>query len=110
MAIDTAEKRRSAASVMYAGSVPGVTPNASKDAEWRQQAAWSYSGIATTVVATLSAPSRLVATMPGRTNIATHTNRITQADMPTRNNTLTLSASQTTATHPTRTNVSTCHD
>ena len=25
---------------------PGVTPNGSKDQEWRQQAGWGYSGIA----------------------------------------------------------------
>jgi hypothetical protein len=42
MAIDTAEKRRSAASFRR---LPGVTPNAGKDQEWRQQAARRYSGI-----------------------------------------------------------------
>ena len=41
----TAEKRRSAAGVAFLPLGPGVTPNASKDQEWRQQAAWSYSGI-----------------------------------------------------------------
>ena len=40
--IDTAEKRRSAAGFRR---LPGVTPNASKDQEWRQQAARRYSGI-----------------------------------------------------------------
>jgi len=47
MAIDSAEKRKSAAgtSFGYAGLLPGVTPNSSKGQEWRQQAAWSYSGI-----------------------------------------------------------------
>ena len=46
MAIDTAEKRRSAAGVGVPGIVgPGVTPNSSKDIEWRVQAGWSYSGI-----------------------------------------------------------------
>lgn len=45
MAIDSAEKRRSAAGVPFLPLGPGVTPNASKDAEWRQQVAWSYSGI-----------------------------------------------------------------
>jgi len=44
MAIDDAEKRRSAAHVGRP-SVPGVTPNAAKDQEWRQQAGRSYSGI-----------------------------------------------------------------
>ena len=46
MAIDTAEKRRSAAGVGFLPLTPGVTPNAAKDVEWRQQSAWSYSGIA----------------------------------------------------------------
>ncbi len=46
MAIDTAEKRRSAAGVGFWVVGPGVTPNASQDAEWRQQAGWGYSGIA----------------------------------------------------------------
>ncbi len=46
MAIDNAEKRRSAAGVGFFIVGPGVTPNASKDAEWRLQAGWGYSGIA----------------------------------------------------------------
>ena len=45
MAIDTAEKRRSAGGVHYLPLGPGVTPNVSKDSEWRQQAGWGYSGI-----------------------------------------------------------------
>lgn len=45
MAIDNAEKRRSAAGVAFLPVGPGVTPNVLKDAEWRQQSAWSYSGI-----------------------------------------------------------------
>jgi hypothetical protein len=51
--MNTAEKRRSAASFRR---LPGVTPNASKDQEWRQQALRSYSGIlagAAQVTATL---------------------------------------------------------
>jgi hypothetical protein len=40
--MNTAEKRRSAASFRR---LPGVTPNVSKDQEWRQQARRSYSGI-----------------------------------------------------------------
>lgn len=45
MAIDTAEKRRGVAG-LYTGFYPvAVTPNASKDIEWRQQAGWGYSGI-----------------------------------------------------------------
>jgi len=45
MTIDTAEKRKSAASVGHVSTMPSVTPNASADSEWRQQSAWSYSGI-----------------------------------------------------------------
>lgn len=45
MAIDTAEKRRSVAGIPFFIFL-GVTPNVAKDAEWRQQAGWGYSGIA----------------------------------------------------------------
>ena len=45
MAIDTAEKRRSAAHAGKKFVGKGVTPNADKDIEWRQQAGWGYSGI-----------------------------------------------------------------
>ncbi|MCK5613527.1 hypothetical protein KAR91_67275 [Candidatus Pacearchaeota archaeon] len=44
MAIDTAEKRRSVSGVHWAVA-PGVTPESAKDAEWRSEAAYSYSGI-----------------------------------------------------------------
>ena len=44
MAIGTAEKRKSISGIWVL--IPGVTPNALKDAEWRQQSAWGYSGIA----------------------------------------------------------------
>lgn len=43
MAIDTAEKRRSASGVKRLGA--RVTPNVTKDQEWRQQVGWVYSGI-----------------------------------------------------------------
>src|SRR5687767_15295032 len=43
MAIDTAEKRKSISGIPFL--IPGVTPNASKDQEWRQESGWSYSGI-----------------------------------------------------------------
>lgn len=46
MAIDTAEKRKAISGIGFPGLIPGVTPNAAKDAEWRQQAGWLYSGIA----------------------------------------------------------------
>ena len=45
MAIDTAEKRRSASGVGFFPLGPGVTPTVGKDQEWRQQSVWSYSGI-----------------------------------------------------------------
>lgn len=45
MAIDSAEKRKSLAGIITS-MPPGVTPNASKDAEWRQEAGWGYPGIA----------------------------------------------------------------
>lgn len=44
MAIDSAEKRRSISGVGFVPLIPGVTPNSAKDAEWRAQSAWSYSG------------------------------------------------------------------
>lgn len=44
MAIDTAEKRRSITGIPFL-IIPGVTPNVSKDQEWRQESGWSYSGI-----------------------------------------------------------------
>ena len=44
MAIDSAEKRRSISGIQHF-LIPGVTPNASKDQEWRQESGWSYSGI-----------------------------------------------------------------
>lgn len=45
MAIDTAEKRKAISGIWFQ-SIPGVTPNAAKDAEWRQQSGRGYSGIA----------------------------------------------------------------
>lgn len=44
MAIDSAEKRLSISGIPI--FLPGVTPNASQDQEWRQEAGWSYLGIA----------------------------------------------------------------
>lgn len=46
MAIDDAEKRKSAAGIPFIPMGPNVTPNSSQDVQWRQQVAWSYSGIA----------------------------------------------------------------
>lgn len=45
MAIDTAEKRRAASVISFYPLGPGVTPNASKDQEWRQEAGYGYPGI-----------------------------------------------------------------
>lgn len=44
MAIDNAEKRKSASGIQTT-LISGVTNNSSKDAEWRQEAGWLYSGI-----------------------------------------------------------------
>lgn len=46
MAIDTAQKRRSISGIPML--IPGVTPTATPDAAWRQEAGWSYSGILAT--------------------------------------------------------------
>lgn len=49
MAIDNAEKRKSISGIWM--GLPGVTSNAAKDAEWRLQVGWSYSGITVDVSA-----------------------------------------------------------
>ena len=46
MAIDNAEKRASTVAINFIYGGPSVTPNSGKDAEWRQQVGYSYSGIA----------------------------------------------------------------
>ena len=59
MAIDTAEKRKSSARHGPMGMFgPGVTLNALKDAEWRRQVGWGYSGIAAATVIISNAPQR----------------------------------------------------
>ena len=60
MAIDSAEKRRSAGGSFLLPFMPSVTPNASKDDEWRQQAGWTYSGI----------PSGGISTTPWTTTVS----------------------------------------
>ena len=45
MAIDTREKRQSAFGVFHVKGIPSVTPNSSKDKEWRVEVFWDYSGI-----------------------------------------------------------------
>lgn len=52
MAIDSAEKRKSAYGTFDVRAIPSVTPNSGKDAEWRQQVQWGYSGIPVTVIVT----------------------------------------------------------
>lgn len=44
MAIDTAEKRKSLSGIQRS-LIPGVTPTAAKDQEWRQESGWGYPGI-----------------------------------------------------------------
>ena len=46
MAIDNAEKRRSISGIQHF-LIPGVTPNATPDMEWRQQVGFGYSGTGT---------------------------------------------------------------
>ena len=41
MALDSAEKRKAVSGILHT-FVVGVTPNAAKDAEWRQEAGWGY--------------------------------------------------------------------
>lgn len=53
MAIDTAEKRRSLSGIQTT-LLPGVTPNAGKDQEWRQESGWGYSGILASALTTFS--------------------------------------------------------
>lgn len=48
MAIDSAEKRKSISGIWM--GIPGVTPNSAKDSEWRQEAGWSYGGIAVVAI------------------------------------------------------------
>ncbi len=46
MAIDTVEKRTAVAALSLAHFFgPGVTPNSSKDVEWRQESGYGYPGI-----------------------------------------------------------------
>jgi hypothetical protein len=45
MAIDSAQKRASAAGVGFFVVGPGMTPDSTPDQFWRQTSAWSYGGI-----------------------------------------------------------------
>ena len=51
MAIDVAEKRRAISHIHLMAAGPGVTPNASKDLEWRQEAGYGYPSTAGVVAA-----------------------------------------------------------
>lgn len=44
MALNSRERRSSVVS-LYPGAPPSVTPIATPDQEWRQEAGWAYSGI-----------------------------------------------------------------
>lgn len=44
MAIDSREKRQSLSGIQHF-MIPGVTPNAAPDQEWRQESGWGYPGI-----------------------------------------------------------------
>ena len=44
MAINTAEERKSISGVNYIAG-PGVTPEGSQDAQWRQEVGYGYAGI-----------------------------------------------------------------
>ena len=48
MAIDNREKRQAVAALPHVIFAVNVTPNASQDIEWRQEAAWGYPGISPT--------------------------------------------------------------
>lgn len=45
MAITTVERRKNVSSIGQVFMISGVTPNANKDSEWRQQVGWGYGGI-----------------------------------------------------------------
>ncbi len=62
--INTAEKRKSVSGV-WLPLIPGVTPNSGKDVEWRWEAGWSYSGVATEVVAAGQPTMRRWGAIPG---------------------------------------------
>ena len=43
--LDSAEKRKAASGIHLYAAGPGVTPNATQDQEWRQEAGYGYPGI-----------------------------------------------------------------
>ena len=55
MAIDSAEKRRSILGLMIRVPGIGVTPDSSRDQEWRQEVAGLYSGILVSAPSVVSA-------------------------------------------------------
>ena len=76
MAIDSAEKRRSVSQILTGVFPPGVTPNASKDAEWRQQSGWGYSGIVAAEVV-IGLESNTIYTMSTSLDVFTNSNSST---------------------------------
>lgn len=91
MAIDTEEKRRSAAGVPFA-PLFGLTPNASKDAEWRQQVAWSYSGISLAPVPVTPDERKIAVKAESRTTSIVAESRTVKVATETR--TVTITANQ----------------
>jgi hypothetical protein len=67
MAVDSSEKRLSAAGVPFLPLGLGVTPDATPGIEWRFQVAWLYSGVAVVagglVCADVSLTPRVTATV-----------------------------------------------
>lgn len=86
MAIDSAQKRRSAAGVPCHPLGPGVTPNALKDQGWRQQAGWGYSGIAAGALNELGdvIVAVAVALNPARVALSQIPTRAASSAIPTR--------------------------
>ena len=76
MAIDTAEKRRAVAVISHYFAGPGVTPNATKDIEWRQEVGWGYPGISAAIIVVLAAFQMKISEGPSISNWAVHTMRL----------------------------------
>ena len=64
MAIDTAEKRKSIS--FLTNIVPGVTSNATKDAEWRAESGYGYARAGVTVVTFYALLPYLNVSLPGQ--------------------------------------------
>ena len=66
MAIDTAEKRKAVAAIPGIPFAVSVTPNATPDQEWRQEAGWGYPGILAGEAAAADGPNTLMLMGVGR--------------------------------------------